>query len=142
MRITSLSWSSAHMPRVILRTVEPANELACQSDEKRCTRCKALCVISLIILSVSPMICSKPSCRMITEPTPSATMIRNAVTAAFHAISLVAAPLATASTRRPAKNGVRISATVSVKNSAMMSAIRLGCRRQCPAAKRSTLAKA
>lgn len=25
------------MPRVILRTVEPANELACQSDEKRCT---------------------------------------------------------------------------------------------------------
>ena len=38
------------MPRVILRTVEPANELACQSDEKRCTRWKALCVISLIIL--------------------------------------------------------------------------------------------
>ena len=25
------------MPRVILRTVEPANEFACQSDEKRCT---------------------------------------------------------------------------------------------------------
>ncbi|NYH13258.1 hypothetical protein GGD41_000486 [Paraburkholderia bryophila] len=34
----SLSRSSAHMPRVILRTVEPAKLLACQSVEKRCTR--------------------------------------------------------------------------------------------------------
>ena len=37
----SLSRSSAHMPRVILRTVEPAKLLACQSVEKRCTRWKA-----------------------------------------------------------------------------------------------------
>ena len=34
----SLSWSTPHMPRVILRTVEPAKALACQSVEKRCTR--------------------------------------------------------------------------------------------------------
>jgi hypothetical protein len=34
----SLSASSAHMPRVTLRTVEPAKLLACQSVEKRCTR--------------------------------------------------------------------------------------------------------
>lgn len=34
----SLSRSSAHMPRVILRTVEPAKLFACQSVEKRCTR--------------------------------------------------------------------------------------------------------
>lgn len=34
----SFSTSTAHMPRVILRTVEPAKLLACQSVEKRCTR--------------------------------------------------------------------------------------------------------
>ena len=34
----SLSRSSAHMPRVTLRTVEPAKLLACQSVEKRWTR--------------------------------------------------------------------------------------------------------
>ena len=40
-RIVSFSRSSAHMPRVILRTVEPAKLLACQSVEKRCTRWNA-----------------------------------------------------------------------------------------------------
>ncbi|MNJ55962.1 hypothetical protein D3C77_514860 [compost metagenome] len=34
----SFRMSTAHMPRVILRTVEPAKLLACQSVEKRCTR--------------------------------------------------------------------------------------------------------
>ncbi|MNU09428.1 hypothetical protein D3C72_2559800 [compost metagenome] len=34
----SLSRSSAHMPRVTLRTVEPAKLLACQSVEKRWMR--------------------------------------------------------------------------------------------------------
>ncbi len=35
---TSLSPSSAHMPREILRTVEPEKVPACQSVERRCTR--------------------------------------------------------------------------------------------------------
>ncbi len=35
---TSFSESSAHMPRVTLRTVEPAKLLECQSVERRCTR--------------------------------------------------------------------------------------------------------
>ena len=39
--IVSFNRSSAHMPRVTLRTVEPAKLLACQSVEKRCTRWKA-----------------------------------------------------------------------------------------------------
>ena len=38
------------MPRVILRTVEPAKELACQSVEKRCTRMKASRATSDIVL--------------------------------------------------------------------------------------------
>ena len=37
----SSSRSNAHMPRVTLRTVEPAKLLACQSVEKRCTRWNA-----------------------------------------------------------------------------------------------------
>jgi hypothetical protein len=36
-----------------LRTVEPANELACQSVEKRCTRMKASRPTSDMILSVN-----------------------------------------------------------------------------------------
>ena len=36
----SLRMSSAHMPREILRTVEPAKLLACQSVENRWTRAK------------------------------------------------------------------------------------------------------
>jgi len=138
-RMTSLRLSSAHMPRVILRTVEPAKELACQSDEKRCTRWKAFWAMSLIMRRVRAMMVWKASWRTSTEAAPSATMTKKAVIAPFQAISLVAAPLATASTSRPAKNGVRMSATVSMKNSPMMRATRRGCRRQCPAAKPSTL---
>ncbi len=59
-RIVSFSRSSAHMPRVILRTVEPAKLLACQSVEKRCTRWKASAPISAIIFSVSSMMPMKP----------------------------------------------------------------------------------
>ena len=51
----SLSWSTAHMPRVILRTVEPAKLLACQSVDRRCTRWKALDIMPFIMRSVKPM---------------------------------------------------------------------------------------
>ena len=47
------SRSSAHMPRVILRTVDPAKLLACQSVEKRCTRMKASRATSDMIRSVN-----------------------------------------------------------------------------------------
>ena len=55
-KMVSLSRSSAHMPRVILRTVEPANDLACQSVENRCTRMKALRATSDMIFSVAEAI--------------------------------------------------------------------------------------
>lgn len=51
----SFSRSSAQIPRVILRTVEPAKLFACQSVEKRCTRWNDAAAISLIIFSVSVM---------------------------------------------------------------------------------------
>src|SRR5689334_19463600 len=41
------------MPRVTLRTVDPAKELACQSVEKRCTRANASRATSDMILSVT-----------------------------------------------------------------------------------------
>ena len=63
----SLSRSSAHIPRVILRTVEPAKLLACQSVEKRCTRWKPSAAISLIILRVRGMMLRNTSCRKVTE---------------------------------------------------------------------------
>lgn len=50
---TSSSRSIAHMPRVILRTVEPAKLLACQSVAKRWTRQKASWATAVMILSVS-----------------------------------------------------------------------------------------
>ena len=57
------------MPRVILRTVEPAKLLACQSVEKRCTRWKASAMMSVIIFSVTVMIPMKARCRrMAREP--------------------------------------------------------------------------
>ncbi len=58
------------MPRVTLRTVEPAKALACQSVEKRCTRWNASCEMSLIIFSVSVMRLMKENWRSTTESEP------------------------------------------------------------------------
>ena len=66
---TSLSRSIAPEPRVILRTVEPAKLLACQSVEKRCTRWKALAMTSFMILSVNPISVKNTNWRRMTEPT-------------------------------------------------------------------------
>ena len=52
----SLRMSSAHIPRVTLRTVEPANVLACQSADSRWTRPNALPETAVMILSVNGMI--------------------------------------------------------------------------------------
>ena len=64
------------MPRVILRTVEPAKLLACQSVEKRCTRMKASRDTSDMIRSVNGTIACSPIRRSIIEARPSATMAR------------------------------------------------------------------
>ena len=100
-RMVSLSRSSAHMPRVTLRTVEPAKLLACQSVEKRCTRWKASAAISAIIFSVRSMIPMKATWRITIAPAASAISVEKAATAAFQIVASVAAPLATASTSRP-----------------------------------------
>ena len=51
-RMVSFSMSSAHMPRVTLRCTEPAKVLACQSEEKRCTRQKASRATVVMLRSV------------------------------------------------------------------------------------------
>jgi hypothetical protein len=84
-RMVSLSRSSAHMPRVTLRTVEPAKELACQSVEKRCTRVKASWATSDMILSVNGTIAWRPISLSTTDAAPSATMAPNATSAARRA---------------------------------------------------------
>ena len=60
------------MPRVILRTVEPAKLLACQSVEKRCTRMKASRDTSDMIRSVNGTIACSPIRRSVIETRPSA----------------------------------------------------------------------
>ena len=67
------------MPRVILRTVEPAKLLACQSVEKRCTRMKASRATSDMIRSVNGTIACSPIRRRIIEARPSATIAAKAV---------------------------------------------------------------
>jgi hypothetical protein len=94
----SVSRSNAHMPRVILRTVEPAKLLACQSVEKRCRRAKASCATSLIVRSVMVVSPRKAKCRPATVIPASASI----ATSAARAASAWPAPFATASTRRPA----------------------------------------
>ena len=71
------------MPRVTLRTVEPAKLLACQSVEKRCTRMKASRDTSDMIRSVNGTIACSPTSRSVIETRPSATMAPNAVNAAL-----------------------------------------------------------
>ena len=99
----SLRMSNAHMPREILRTVEPAKLLACQSVENRWTRANPSRVTSLIILSVSGMSWPNEMSRITTAKRPSPTIAENAKSAAFHVTASVGAPLLIASTSAPAK---------------------------------------
>jgi len=70
------------MPRVTLRTVEPAKELACQSVEKRCTRMNASCATSDMMRSVNGTIACNPIRRSTIEASPNATMPPKAISAA------------------------------------------------------------
>ncbi len=100
------------MPRVILRTVEPAKLLACQSVEKRCTRMKASRDTSDMIRSVNGTIACSPTRRSVIETRPSATMAPKAVNAARRAAGSDA-PKVTASTRCPENSGMNRSAAVA-----------------------------
>ena len=62
------------MPRVILRTVEPAKLLACQSVEKRCTRANASAATSAIICSVNGTMPLKKAKRKRHRARPSTAM--------------------------------------------------------------------
>ena len=86
------------MPRVILRTVEPAKLLACQSVEKRCTRMKASRATSDMIRSVNGTIARNPAKRRTIDSRPSATMAQKADHAAWRA-SGSTVPSVSASTR-------------------------------------------
>ena len=62
------------MPRVILRTVEPAKLFACQSVEKRWISSNASRAMSLITRSVNGTIAQRPKCRHAICTRPSAMM--------------------------------------------------------------------
>ena len=79
------------MPRVTLRTVEPAKELACQSVEKRWTRRNASAEMSDIIFSVRSVMPTKARLRIATADSARPTSHRKAETAASHAAGSVAA---------------------------------------------------
>ncbi len=118
------------MPRVILRTVDPANELACQSVEKRCTRMKASREMSDISFSVNGTIACKPLRRSTIDNRPSATMPPKAVNAAFRAAGS-AAPRVSASTSFPENTGMNRSAAVAPRKPPATTAARPGCSSQC-----------
>jgi hypothetical protein len=97
---------------VILRTVEPAKLLACQSVENRCTRMKASRPTLDMIRSVNGTIACNPARRRIMDSRPSATMAPKADNAAWRAAGS-AGPRVRASTRWPENTGMNRSATVA-----------------------------
>lgn len=119
------------MPRVILRTVEPAKVLACQSDDSRCTWWNARPTMSCIIFSVSAMMFMKMAWRSKVAPTPSAISSQKAPSAALRATVSAGAPPATASISRPTYRGVRMSASAESSASMAMRPMRQGCLAQC-----------
>ncbi|KGD44072.1 hypothetical protein DO70_6534 [Burkholderia pseudomallei] len=128
------------MPRVILRTVEPAKLFACQSVEKRCTRWNAFAAISLIIFSVSTMMLRNTACRSSVHASPMPISTPNACSARLHAaaVSAAATPCDSASTRRPANSGVSTSPSAVASARVAIPAMRTGCARQCRKVNAST----
>jgi hypothetical protein len=114
------------MPRVTLRTVDPAKLLACQSVEKRCTRANASRDTSDIVFSVNGTIACKPVSRRIIDIRPSATIPPKATNAACRAAASEA-PEVSASTRRPEKIGMNRSAAVAPSRPPATTAARPGC---------------
>ncbi len=113
------------MPRVILRTVEPAKLLACQSVENRCTLWKPLFVTSAMVRSVSRMMPLKMNQRRATLVRPRATTM----TKARSARSAALLP-AMASTIWPEKTGTMTSARVLDITNTMIPPTKTGRWRQ------------
>ncbi len=101
----SFSRSSAHIPRVIRRTTDPAKLLACQSVANRCTRQNASCTTARIIRVVTWMIPRNARCRPAICVAPSAAIARIAAIPAARPATRSALP--TASISRPANSGYR-----------------------------------
>ena len=96
----SLSSSSAHMPREILRTVEPAKVLACHSVERRWTRAKPFRAMSPIVRKVSGTTRLQAMWRSIRAAKLNAVMAAKAGSATCSAA--VRSATSSASTSRPA----------------------------------------
>ena len=109
----SSSVSTAHMPRVIRRTIAPAKLLACQSVENRCTRQNASPAKRDISRSVSRMIPASATYRSTASTTPSSAIIAIARTAPCNASERTFACMATASTSLPEYTGINRSAAVA-----------------------------
>ena len=138
----SFSRSIAHMPRVILRTIEPAKVLACHSVEKRCTRQNASRASAVMMCSVSRMMPRNARCRSTINTSPSNSMAPSAASAAWRAASRSTAIAPTASTRRPAKIGISTSAAVAPISAAAVTAVSAVWRRQWRQVNPSTSRKA
>ena len=94
--------STAHMPRVIRRTIAPAKLLACQSVENRWTRQNASLAKRDIRRSVSRMIPTSATYRNTVTTPPSSAIIAIAPRAPRSASERAAACVAIASTSLPA----------------------------------------
>ena len=112
-KMVSLSRSSAHMPRVILRTTEPAKLLACQSVESRCTRQKPSCAMSRMMLSVKRISPRNEIWRKAIMEAPRPIMAKSAASARSRAWLRSGPIRLTASISRPAYTGISTSASVA-----------------------------
>ena len=130
--------STAHMPRVTRRTMEPAKLFACQSVEKRCTRRKASPASRAIKRTVSRLMFMSERCRPATRMAPSNNMVIRADRAPFHACRWVPACMAIASTMRPAKTGMNKSAMVATIIEEAITVTSQASRRQWPRRKART----
>ncbi len=130
--------STAHMPRVTRRTIEPAKLLACQSVAKRCTRKKvspAKRAISRMVRRLMPI---SDKWRPATRKAPSRSIIARADNAACNAWRCAALLAAIASTMRPAKTGMNRSARVAITMESAMPLTSQASRRQWRKRKAST----
>ena len=105
----SVKVSKAVMPRVILRTVAPAKELACQSEENRCTLAKASRPMVVMARALSRFSTKVTSCRDTWNRAPSAMKIPSAWMAGQ---GFSGTPEAMASTSQPAATGMDTSTRV------------------------------
>ena len=111
----SVNVSKDDMPRVILRTVAPAKELACHSTEKRCTLAKASRPMAVMARALIRLSRKVTIWREAWKRAPSPTKMPSAWIAGQGSSR---APLATASTSRPEAIGTATSMRVEPRRAA------------------------